>query len=876
MKELNKNYDPKLFEEKIYKEWEEKKYFTAEVEKDKEPFSIVMPPPNVTGQLHMGHALDNTIQDILIRWKRMQGFNTLWVPGTDHASISTEVKVINKMLDDGYKRSEITRESFLKEAWDWKETYGNRITTQLRKLGTSCDWDRERFTMDEGLSFAVQDVFIKLFNDGHIYRGERIINWCPKCQTSISDAEVEHEEHGGHFWHISYHVVDSDEKVCLATTRPETMLGDTAIAVNPKDDRYKHLIGKKVIIPVVGREIPVVADEYVDMEFGTGVVKITPAHDPNDFEVGARNNLPIVNVMNDDGTINENGGKFEGQDRYEARKNLVKELDEAGHIVKIEDHTHNVGTHDRCSTIVEPLVKLQWFVKMEELAKPALEANINGDVNFVTERFAKIYRHWLENMKDWCISRQLWWGHRIPAYYCEECHHIEVSHEVPTECPKCGHTKFRQETDVLDTWFSSALWPFSVLGWPENTEELEHFYPTGVLVTGYDIILPWVIRMVFSGLEQMKEVPFKDVYIHGLIRDSEGRKMSKSLGNGIDPLEVIEKYGTDALRFSLISGNSPGNDMRFHFEKVESSRNFANKIWNATRFIMMNFEENKEYTLDLSRLKDEDKWVISKFNKVAKEVTENMDKYEFGIASSKIYEFVWEVLCDWYIEMIKSRLYDEKDESRDDALATLMYVLKGSLKLLHPYMPFITEEIFTKIQSEEETIMYAKWPECDEKYNFETEENEVEAIKEAIRGIRNVKAELNVAPSKKVNLEILVKGNNIYKNNISLLKSLANIENIKFVDDSFEESDDLVSIVLDSATLYIPLGELVDINKEIERLEKEKEKLMSEIDRVDKKLTNERFVSKAPQSVVDEEKAKKVKYEEMLKSVNNRLNNMKK
>ncbi|MCT4612878.1 MAG: valine--tRNA ligase [Clostridia bacterium] len=870
-KELEKNYNPHSFEDRHYKKWEDNGYFHEEVDKSKKPFSIVMPPPNVTGQLHMGHALDNTIQDVMIRWRRMQGYNTLWVPGTDHASISTEVKVINKMLDDGWKRADITREAFLEEAWAWKEKYGNRIIEQLKKLGTSCDWERERFTMDEGLSYAVQDVFVKLYEAGHIYRGEKIINWCPVCQTSISDAEVEHEEHEGNFWHIKYQVVDSEEFVEIATTRPETMLGDTALAVNPKDERYAHLVGKKVVLPIVGSEIPVVADNYVDMEFGTGIVKITPAHDPNDFEVGERHDLPIINVMNDDGSINEKGGKFQGQDRYEARKNIVKELEETGHLVKIEKHDHNVGVHDRCKTVVEPMVKLQWFVAMEELAKPALKANIDGDVNFVTEKYAKVYRHWLENMKDWCVSRQLWWGHRIPAYYCNECHHIEVGHEAPEKCSKCGHSSFRQEEDVLDTWFSSALWPFSVLGWPEKTAELEHFYPTSVLVTGYDIILPWVIKMVFSGFEQMGEKPFSDVYIHGLVRDSEGRKMSKSLGNGVDPLEVIEKYGTDALRFSLITGNSPGNDMRFYWERVESSRNFANKLWNATRFIMMHMDDDAD--LELKNLESEDKWVLSKFNRLAKEVTDNMGTYDFGIAANKIHEFAWEELCDWYIEMVKPRLNGEEKASKDAALATLNEVLIGTLKLLHPYMPFITEEIYTTLTGEE-TILFAAWPEYKEENNFEAIEKEIELMKEAVRSIRNMKAEMNVAPSKKISIDVVTENAEIFTNNETFFKTLSNASEMSVKSSKEGIDDNAVSLVVEGATLYIPLGDLVDFEKEKERLSKEKEKLVKEIERVDKKLSNEGFVSKAPESVINEEKEKKVKYEEMLKQVEERLTSL--
>ncbi|MDE6357389.1 MAG: valine--tRNA ligase, partial [Eubacteriales bacterium] len=707
-KELEKNYDPSI-EGKIYENWLKKKYFHAKIDKNKKPYTIVIPPPNITGHLHMGHALDNTLQDILIRWKRMQGYSALWLPGTDHASISTEVKIVDALAKEGITKEDLGREGFLKRAWEWKEEYGGTIVNQLKKLGNSCDWDRERFTMDEGLSKAVLEVFVRLYEKGYIYKGEKLINWCPNCQTTISDAEVDHEEKDGFFWHIKYPIKDSNEFLQFATTRPETMLGDTAIAVNPEDDRYKHLIGKTCVIPFVNREIPIIADSYVDMEFGTGVVKITPAHDPNDFEVGERHNLPKINILNDDGTINENGGKFKGLYRYDARKQIIKELEELGLFIKAEPIHHSVGTHERCSDVVEPLIKSQWFVKMEELAKPALEAYYNKELRFIPDRFAKIYTHWLENIKDWCISRQLWWGHRIPAYYCSECGHIEVSATAPEKCSKCNSTNLKQDEDTLDTWFSSALWPFSTLGWPEKTEELEYFYPTNVLVTGYDIIFFWVVRMVFSGLEQMNELPFKDVLIHGLVRDSEGRKMSKSLGNGIDPLEVIEKYGADALRLMLTSGNSAGNDLRFYWEKIEANRNFLNKIWNATRFILMNIE--KEPKANISELTNADKWILSKCNTLAKEVTQNLESYDLGIALSKIYDFIWDEYCDWYIEMVKPRLYNKEDKTRNSALWTLKTVLINSLKMLHPFAPFVTEEIFTSIQDEEETIMLSKWPE---------------------------------------------------------------------------------------------------------------------------------------------------------------------
>ena len=703
--EMNKTYNPSEIEDRLYKKWMDKKYFHAEVDRSKKPFTIVMPPPNITGQLHMGHALDNTLQDILIRFKRMQGYNALWQPGTDHASIATEVKVTNKLKEEGIDKEELGREGFLKRTWEWKEEYGGRIVSQLKKLGSSADWDRERFTMDEGCSKAVQEVFIRLYEKGYIYQGSRIINWCPVCQTSISDAEVEYEDQAGHFWHINYPIVGTDKCIEIATTRPETMLGDTAIAVHPDDERYKDLVGKMVLLPIVNKEIPIVADSYVDKEFGTGAVKITPAHDPNDFEVGKRHNLEEINILNDDGTINENGGKFAGMDRYEARKAIVKELEEEGYLVRIEAHEHNVGTHDRCHTTVEPMVKKQWFVKMSEMAKPAIEAVKNGDLRFVPGHFDRTYLHWLENIRDWCISRQLWWGHRIPAYYCDECGEIVVAKEMPSVCPKCGCTHFTQDEDTLDTWFSSALWPFSTLGWPEKTEDLDYFYPTNVLVTGYDIIFFWVIRMVFSGYEQTGKCPFSDVLIHGLVRDEQGRKMSKSLGNGIDPLEIIEQYGADALRLTLVTGNAPGNDMRYSEKKIIASRNFANKVWNASRFMLMNIEKADLSNVSLADLTPADKWILSKANSLVKEVTDNMEKYDFGVAVAKLNDFIWEEFCDWYIEMVKPRLYNEEDTTKAAALFTLKKVLTISLKLLHPYMPFITEEIFCSLQDEEESIM---------------------------------------------------------------------------------------------------------------------------------------------------------------------------
>ena len=759
--EMEKTYNPAAIEEKIYDRWLQKKYFHAEVDRSKKPFTIVMPPPNITGQLHMGHALDNTMQDILIRCKRMQGYEALWQPGTDHASIATEVKIINKLKEEGISKEELGREGFLEKAWEWKEEYGGRIIKQLKKLGSSADWDRERFTMDEGCSKAVEEVFCKLHEKGYIYKGSRIINWCPVCKTSISDAEVEHVEQVGHFWHIKYPVAGEPGRfIEIATTRPETLLGDTAVAVHPEDERYMDLIGKNVILPLVGREIPVVGDLHADKDKGTGAVKITPAHDPNDFEVGKRHNLPEINVMNDDGTINKLGGKYAGLDRYEARKQIVADLDAQGYLCGIEDITHAVGTHDRCKTTVEPMIKPQWFVAMEEMAKPAINAIKTGELKFVPESYSKTYLHWLENIRDWCISRQLWWGHRIPAYYCDECGEIVVSKGMPSVCPKCGCTHFTQDPDTLDTWFSSALWPFSTLGWPEKTEELDYFYPTDVLVTGYDIIFFWVIRMVFSGYEQTGKAPFHTVLIHGLVRDSQGRKMSKTLGNGIDPLEVIDKYGADALRLTLITGNAPGNDMRFYWERVESSRNFANKVWNASRFMLMNFEQaaEKGISIDgvsLADLTQADKWILSKMNRLTKDVTENIDKYELGIAVSKIYDFIWEEFCDWYIEMVKPRLYNDEDKTKAAALWTLKTVLINALKLLHPYMPFITEEIFCNVQNEEESIMISKWPEYKDEWNFEEDEKAVELIKEAVRGIRNTRTGMNVPPSRKAKVFVV-------------------------------------------------------------------------------------------------------------------------
>ena len=877
--EMNKTYNPSEIEDRLYKKWMDKKYFHAEVDRSKKPFTIVMPPPNITGQLHMGHALDNTLQDILIRFKRMQGYNALWQPGTDHASIATEVKVTNKLKEEGIDKEELGREGFLKRTWEWKEEYGGRIVSQLKKLGSSADWDRERFTMDEGCSKAVQEVFIRLYEKGYIYQGSRIINWCPVCQTSISDAEVEYEDQAGHFWHINYPIVGTDKCIEIATTRPETMLGDTAIAVHPDDERYKDLVGKMVLLPIVNKEIPIVADSYVDKEFGTGAVKITPAHDPNDFEVGKRHNLEEINILNDDGTINENGGKFAGMDRYEARKAIVKELEEEGYLVRIEAHEHNVGTHDRCHTTVEPMVKKQWFVKMSEMAKPAIEAVKNGDLRFVPGHFDRTYLHWLENIRDWCISRQLWWGHRIPAYYCDECGEIVVAKEMPSVCPKCGCTHFTQDEDTLDTWFSSALWPFSTLGWPEKTEDLDYFYPTNVLVTGYDIIFFWVIRMVFSGYEQTGKCPFSDVLIHGLVRDEQGRKMSKSLGNGIDPLEIIEQYGADALRLTLVTGNAPGNDMRYSEKKIIASRNFANKVWNASRFMLMNIEKADLSNVSLADLTPADKWILSKANSLVKEVTDNMEKYDFGVAVAKLNDFIWEEFCDWYIEMVKPRLYNEEDTTKAAALFTLKKVLTISLKLLHPYMPFITEEIFCSLQDEEESIMVSEWPVFEEEFDFKAEENEVEMIKNAVRNIRNLRADMNVPPSKKASVYVVSEKEEVrrvFEDSKVFFATLGYASEVHVQADKAGIAEDAVSTVIPDAVIYMPFAELVDVEKEIARLEKEAGRLEGEIKRAKGMLSNERFVSKAPAAKVKAEKEKLEKYTAMAAQVAERLSQLKK
>ena len=865
-KELSKTYDPKQVEERIYQNWVDKGYFHAEVDETKKPFTIVIPPPNVTGQLHMGHALDETFQDILIRAKRMQGYNALWIPGTDHAGIATQIKVEEDLrVNEGLTRYDLGRDEFLKRVWAWKEKFGDRIISQLKKIGCSCDWERERFTMDEGCSKAVKTVFVNLYNKGLIYQGNRIINWCPSCATALSDAEVEYAEQDGFFWHIKYPIKDNDGFVEIATTRPETLLGDTAVAVNPEDERYKDLVGKMLILPLVGREIPVIADDYVDIEFGTGCVKITPAHDPNDFEVGLRHNLEQIKVMNDDATINSYGGKYEGMDRYAAREAIVKDLEEAGLLVKVVPHAHNVGQCYRCGTTVEPITSKQWFVKMEPLAKPAADAVINGDTKFVPDRFSKTYLHWMENVHDWCISRQLWWGHRIPAYYCQDCDETVVSGEDVTVCPKCGG-KMKQDEDVLDTWFSSALWPFSTLGWPDDTEDLKYFYPTDTLVTGYDIIFFWVARMMFSGLEHTGEVPFKHVYIHGLVRDSQGRKMSKSLGNGIDPLEIIEQYGADALRFTLATGNSPGNDMRFYMERVESSRNFANKIWNASRFVLMNLNIDKCELPDLDKLMPEDKWILHAYNEVVKGVTENLDKYELGIAVSKLYDFIWDSFCDWYIELVKPR-FSEEGESNIVAQQVLTYVLSNTLKLLHPFMPFITEEIWQALPHDGESIMISDFPVYNEALKNDSAESDMLMIMESIKGIRNIRNEMNVPPSKKCKLYIVTDNSKVFSEADRFYVKLASASEVIVQSDKAGVPENAVSVAAPGAELLLPLDELVDKDKERERLTKEKARLEGEIKRVEGKLNNKGFTDKAPAAVVEEERKKGEKYKAMLDTV---------
>lgn len=876
---MAKTYSPKDFEDRLYKKWIDKGYFKAKTNPEKEPFTIVIPPPNITGQLHMGHALNNTIQDIIIRHKRMQGYETLWLPGTDHASIATEVKIVEEMKREGITKEDLGREKFLERAWEWKFRYGSRIVEQLKKLGSSCDWDRERFTMDEGLSEAVKQVFIKLYNKGLIYRGERIINWCPDCVTSISDAEVEHEEKEGNFWHIKYPIKDSQEYVVIATTRPETMLGDTAVAVNPKDERYKKIVGKKLILPLIDREIPVIADNYVEKDFGTGCVKITPAHDPNDFEVGKRHNLPLIIVMDDKAVMNDEAGHFKGMTRYEARKKIIQELDEKGLLVKIEPHTHNVGTCYRCSTVVEPMASKQWFVKMAPLAKPAIDVVKDGRLKFITERFEKQYIHWMENIHDWCISRQLWWGHRIPGYFCQECNHLMVEATTPKYCSKCESKNIKQDEDTLDTWFSSALWPFSTLGWPEQTEDLKYFYPTSVLVTGYDIIPFWVSRMIFSGMELMNKEPFKHVFIHGIVRDSEGRKMSKSLGNGIDPLEVIDQYGTDALRFSLIVGNSIGNDLRYTNEKVESSRNFANKVWNASRFVLMNFEEGVSFeNVDKNKFAIEDKWILSSLNSLIAETNDNLDKYDLGNAIQRIYEFIWEEYCDWYIELVKPRLYDENCDNRLEAQYVLNHVLSQALKLLHPFMPFITEEIYTHLIHSDESIMISKWPQYSENLNYAEDKRNMELIMQSIKSIRNIRSEMNVPNSRKAKIIFVVEQNvlvDIFEKGRMFFEKLVSASDVVIQSNKNGISKNAFTAVVEGAEIFIPLEELIDLDKELERLSKEKINLEAELKRVKEKLSNDKFVDKAPQKLVDEEKNKEAKYQLMYEQLIERIESLK-
>ena len=876
---ISKTYDPSQVEDRLYKNWMDKGYFHAEADPEKEPYTIVIPPPNITGQLHMGHALDNTMQDILIRTKRMQGYAALWLPGTDHASIATEAKIVDAMAKEGISKDDIGREKFLERAWDWRRVYGGRIVEQLKKLGSSCDWERERFTMDEGLSKAVQEVFLRLYDKGLIYKGERITNWCPKCNTSISDIEVEYEEQAGHFWHIKYPVKDSDEFVVIATTRPETLLGDTAVAVNPEDERYAHLVGKTLILPLINKEIPVIADSYVDKDFGTGCVKITPAHDPNDFEVGLRHNLPQVRIMDDNAIMNDNAGQYKGLDRYEARMKMVADLDSLGLLVKIEGHNHNVGTCQRCKTVIEPFISKQWYVRMKPLAEPAIEVVKNGTIKFVPERFSKIYFNWMENIQDWCISRQLWWGHRIPAYYCKACGKVMVQAEAPDKCTQCGYTGIEQDNDTLDTWFSSALWPFSTLGWPDNTKDLEFFYPTNVLVTGYDIIFFWVARMIFSGMEHMGQEPFKHVFIHGIVRDSQGRKMSKSLGNGIDPLEVIEKYGTDALRFALTIGNSPGNDLRYTDEKVESARNFANKVWNASRFVLMNFDEELDFSkVDKKKFTVADKWILSRVNTVAKEVTENIDKFELGIGLQKVYDFIWEEFCDWYIEMVKPRLFDRESEGRLEAQYVLNHVLGTAMKLLHPYMPFITEEIYTHLVNDDESIMISQWPKFSEELDYPQDEAKMRLIMDAVRSIRNTRAEMNVPPSRRAKAIFVVAGQteaDTIKEASLFFERLAGTKEVCVQFDKEGVPVDAVGMVIAGAEIFMPLDELIDMEKEIERLEKEKANLEGELKRVEGKLSNEGFVAKAPAKVIEEEKAKQQKYKDMYQKVLERLEGLK-
>jgi len=876
---MGTTYDPKSFEEKIYGQWEATKAFEAKVNPDKTPFTIVLPPPNITGQLHMGHALDHTLQDVLIRYKRMAGFETLWLPGTDHASIATEVKVLEHLRNNqGIKKQDLTREDFLKHAWNWKDEYGGRIVKQMKKLGNSCDWSKERFTLDDGCNDAVTEVFIKLYEKDLIYKGYRLNNWCPDCKTTLSDAEVDHEEKEGNFWHIKYFIKDSDEYLEIATTRPETLIGDSAVAVNPEDDRYKHLIGKTCILPLFNRELPIVGDDYVDIEVGTGALKVTPAHDPNDFEIGKRHDLEQIIVMNEDGSMNHLAGKYQDMDRYDCRKALVKDLKEADLLVEVKAHTHNVGTCYRCHTVIEPMLSDQWFVKMEDLAGPANKAVHDKLTKFVPERFEKIYFNWMDNVRDWCISRQLWWGHRIPAFYCNSCKQLHVAKEMPDVCTACSHTEFTQDPDVLDTWFSSALWPFSTLGWPEKTPELDYFYPTNVLVTGYDIIFFWVARMIFSGIEQMGEVPFEDTLIHGLVRASDGRKMSKSLDNGIDPLDVIDQYGADALRFMLCTGNSPGNDFRFYMEKVEASRNFANKLWNASRFVLMGLEEEVDYSLTgQEELTLADEWILSKLNKVTESVTTNLEKYELGIAASEIYDFVWDQYCDWFIELSKKPLWSDNKEEKIIAQKVLLKVLKDILKLLHPFMPFITEEIWSHLPQTKDQLILSNWPSVESKYHAPEKEESMHLIQEAIKNVRNVRAEMDVKPSRKARILVLENGkvSDVFKTYGVYFEALASASEVQVEADKSLIPEDAVAVVTEGAELFLPLADLVDFEKEIERLTKEQKKLEGEVMRVVKKLSNEGFVKKAPDHLINAEKEKQVKYEEMLQQVNERIENMK-
>lgn len=880
LENLPKTYNPKDFEDRLYSYWNDNGYFRAEVDHTKKPFTIMMPPPNVTGSLHMGHALNNTLQDILTRWKRMDGYSALWLPGTDHASISTEVKVVEKITAEGKSKESLGREAFLEEAWEWTHLYGGTIKNQLKKLGVSCDWSRDRFTLDESMTDAVLEVFVKLYNKGLIYRGDRIINWCPSCSTAISDAEVDHEDSEGLIWYIKYPIKDSDESITIATTRPETMLGDLAIAVNPKDERYANLIGKSAILPLVNREISIIADDYVEMDFGSGAVKITPSHDPNDFEVGERANLGQCIVINEDATISEGYGKYSNKDRFVARKLIVDDLKEQGYLVEEKTHENAVGHCERCNTIIEPLISKQWFVKMESMAKAALEVYKNGEVNFIPERFGKTYTHWLENTRDWCISRQLWWGHRLPVYYCDDCNEVIISKTEIHKCSKCSSENVHQDPDTLDTWFSSALWPFSTLGWPNKTEDLDYFFPTDVLITGYDIIGFWVVRMIFSSLEQMGEVPFTDVFLTGLVKDSEGRKMSKSLGNGIDPLDVIDEYGADALRFTLVTGNSPGNDMRFYNERVEASRNFANKLWNATRFVLMNLDEdNLKEELDMNKLEEEDKWILFKLNETVKEVTENLNKYEIGLGAQRIYDFTWDEYCDWYIEMVKSRLYGEDEASKKIAQGVLLHVLKDILKILHPFMPYITEEIWQHLPSNQEALIVTKWPKYKEDIGYNDSVKSIEYIKTAIKAIRNARAEMDIIPSRKSKQVFVTKDEEVREyilNGKRYLMNLASAEDIEILDNKVDLGDDNISVILNKCEVFLPLKDLIDFEKELERLEKEKEKLEGEIKRVKGKLSNQGFVSKAPEKVIAEEREKQLKYENMMEMVLDRLDSIKK